>query len=203
MNEGTGWARRYHWLSSAMPDFVCEPHAAVCSDRRGQAVLNLVAQESEEARRTTALLSTEHPDKLVGEIEKLQTLALPRHHEVLVSELRPESLRRILIKTYERSPQDFRRLLEIEGVGPKTIRALALISELVYGVKASVRDPAKFSFAHGGKDGYPYPVDRANYDRSIQVLREAVNKAKIGDRERMEAIRRLAGIGGQGSGIRG
>ncbi len=88
-------------------------------------------------------------------------------------------------------PENFEKLLGMTGVGPKTIRALSLISELVYGSKPSFSDPAKFSFAHGGKDGYPYPVDRKNYDRSIEVLEKAIRKAKIGQRDKLEALRRL------------
>ncbi len=192
MNGDTGWARRYHWLSDAMPSFVCEPHSGICSERREKQVLNMVARESEQARQVTAALSQESPERLVREIERMQSLSLPRHHELGVRELRPDSLRRILLRSYERQPQDFRQLLEVRGVGPRAIRALALIAELVYGVRASTRDPAKFSFAHGGKDGYPYAVDRDTYDRSIEVLREAVNRARVGDREKLEALRRLA-----------
>jgi len=192
MNDETGWARRYHWLSDAMESFVCEPHAGVCAEQPARQMLNLVARESEQARRVTASLSLERPDRLAREIERMQSLSLPRHHQVLVSELRPDSLRRIWLKSYERQPHDFQELLEVRGVGPTAIRALALIAELVYGVPASVRDPAKFSFAHGGKDGHPYPVDRETYDRSIEILREAVNRARIGDREKLEALRRLA-----------
>ena len=196
MNEATRWARRYHWLSTRLSDFVCEPHAAVCTERPAQQVLNMVAEESEEARRTTALLSQERPDKLAGEIRQLQTLDLPRRHEVLVRDLRPESVERILLKSYERQPQDFRSLLEVRGVGPKTIRALALVAELVYGVKGSTRDPARYSFAHGGKDGHPYPVDRPTYDRSIEALREIIGRARVGNRERMDALRRLSRFSG-------
>jgi hypothetical protein len=191
MNEDTAWARRYHWLSDEMDSFVCEPHRGVCSEGAAQQVLNLVARESEQARQTTAVLSQEKPERLAHEIERMQSLSLPRHHEVLVGELRPDSLKRILLKSYERQPQDFQQLLEVRGIGPKAIRALALIADLVYGVPASTRDPATFSFAHGGKDGYPYPVDRETYDRSIEILREAINKARIGDREKLDALRRL------------
>ena len=197
MNEGTGWARRYHWLSTGVSDFVCEPHAAVVSDRRGQMVLNMVAQESGEARRASALLAAEPPDKLVYELRRAQELSLPGRHGIEPADIRLESFARILLKAYERPPQDFEALLGVRGVGPKTIRALALIADLVYGAKASVRDPATFSFAHGGKDGIPYPVDRSTYDRSIEVLRDAVNRAKVADRERLNALRRLARYRGE------
>ncbi|MCX6376400.1 MAG: DUF763 domain-containing protein, partial [Armatimonadetes bacterium] len=174
MNETNHWARRYHWLSSGVTDFVCEPHAAVCSDSRDQLVLNMVAGEAEDSRRTSAMLASEPPEKLAREIVRMQELTLPSHHAVLVSDLNPRSVERILLKAYERRPEDFRSLLEVRGVGPKTIRALAMIADLVYGSPASTRDPAKFSFAHGGKDGFPYPVNRRVYDRSIEVIKKAV-----------------------------
>ncbi len=192
MNEQNRWARRYHWLSSSLESFVCEPHAAVCSDSRGQLVLNMVAEEADDSRRTTALLAGENPEKLGKQIEKVSALTLSPKHEVLVSDLNPRSVSRILLKAYERKPADFRQLLEIEGVGPKTIRALAMIADLVYGVPACTRDPARFSFAHGGKDGHPYPVDRRIYDRSIGVVKRAVEHARIGEREKVEALRRLS-----------
>jgi len=192
MNESNRWARRYHWLSSGVQDFVCEPHAAVCSDARGQLVLNMVAREAEDSRKTSAALASEPPDKLAREIERMQELSLAKHHAVLVSDLNPRSLGRILLKAYERKPENFRQLLEIQGVGPKSVRALAMIADLVYGAPASTRDPAKFSFAHGGKDGHPYPVDRRNYDRSIEVMKKAVERARVGDREKVDALRRLS-----------
>ncbi len=191
MNGESGWARRYHWLSSGVKDFVDEPHAAVVAERKEQLVLNLVAHESEEARKATARLAAEPPAKLVQELRKAQELSLPARHDILPADIRPESFERALLKTYERPPQNFEALLATQGVGPKTIRALALIADLVYGAKASVRDPATFSFAHGGKDGIPYPVDRETYDKSIEMLRDTVDRAKMEDREKLEALRRL------------
>jgi hypothetical protein len=192
MNDATGYARRYHWLSTDVDDFVCEPHSAVCAESGGQQVLNLVAEESDEARRTSALLAAEPPEKLVGELRRAQELDLPARHHLIPADIRPASFERTLAKVYEHPPADFEALLATPGVGPKTIRALALLADLLYGATTSVRDPATFSFAHGGKDGVPYPVDRETYDRSIEVLREAVNRAKIDDRERLAALRRLA-----------
>jgi len=193
MNENTRWARRYHWLSYTMPDFVCEPHQAICSDYQGP-VLNMVAWESAGAREASAFLSQQRPEALVGEIRRLQSLALPQRHHLLLADLHPDYLKKIFLKTYEHQPQNFETLLGIEGVGPKTIRALALIAELMYGAPASVRDPARFSFAHGGKDRHPFPIDRETYDRSIEALRAAVAQAKLGNREKLEAIRRLAAL---------
>ena len=202
MNEGTGWARRYHWLSTGVRDFVDEPHAAVVTERKAQLVLNMVAHESEEARRTSAALAAERPEKLAGELRRMQELSLPGRHGIMTADMRPESFARIMLKGYERPPESFEALLARPGVGPKTIRALALIADLVYGAKASVRDPASYSFAHGGKDGIPYPVDRKTYDQSIEVLREAVDRAKLADREKLEALRRLARHAGEGGGRR-
>lgn len=192
MHDTNGMARRYHWLSSGVEDFVNEPHAAICAEDRGQLVLNMTASEADESRRTTALLAGEHPDKILKEAAKLTELAMPRPHPLPSTEINPRYLHKILLKTYERKPEDFKNLLEIEGVGPATVRALALIADLVYGIPASTRDPARFSFAHGGKDGFPYPVDRQNYDRSISVMKSAVEKAKMGEREKVEAVKRLA-----------
>lgn len=191
MNPYKLWARRYHWLSSKVLDFVCEPHAGIASDYRLK-TLNMVARESSKTREVSACLARERPENLIKTIGKLQTLDLPAEHEVLVKNLRRESLRQIMLKTYEVGPGNFEELLGITGVGPKTIRALALISELIYGAPPSWQDPAKYSFAHGGKDGYPYPVDRQTYEKSIEILRVAVKKAKIEKREKLNALRQLA-----------
>lgn len=191
MNPETRFARRYHWLGSRVQDFVCEPHSAICSDYKSR-VVDLVAKDSVEAREGIALLSTQSPDKTIKELKRIQTLNLPREHQVLTRDLHPQALRKILISTYERQPRDFETLLGLHKVGPKTIRALALISELLYGTPISHKDPARFSFAHGGKDGHPYPIDRKVYDKSIEVLRNAISRAKVGDRERFGALRRLS-----------
>lgn len=191
MNEATRYARRYHWLSDELKNFVCEPHLAICCDEKRRP-LNMVAEESEETRKVATELSREKPDRLLFTLKKLQRLDMPGSHPIGAHDLHPDSLSRIFLKTYERQPGSFEKLLGMEGVGPKTIRALALISDLVYGVAPSFRDPVKYSFAHGGKDGYPYPVDRELYDKSIDILRKAVSHAKVGQRERMEAIKRLS-----------
>ncbi len=191
MNTQTRLARRYHWLSQGVRDFVCEPHAAICCDGRGEA-LNMVAQESQEAREATTFTSQERPERLVRELERLQNLDLPAHHYVSLKDIDPHRLSKIFLSTYDRQPQDFEELLGMPGVGPKTIRALSLMAELLYGAKPSFRDPVRFSFAHGGKDGHPYPVDREGYDRSIAILEEATRRAKVGEKERLAALRRLA-----------
>lgn len=188
-----GWARRYHWLSDNVADFVCEPHSGVACDLRRPS-LNLVAKASDDCRVVSTKLSQEKPEKLISYLEKMQTLNLPSRHAVVVKNFKKESLKKIFLKTYDQKPNNFESLLGISGVGPKTIRALALISELVYGAKPSLEDPAKFSFAHGGKDGTPYPVDRENYQKSIDFLSKAVKKAKIGQTEKLAAFRRLTKV---------
>ncbi len=191
MNEATRYARRYHWLSEAVDDFVCEPHAAICSQGMGEA-LNLVARESALARTTiTSIAAEEKPEATLSHLSRLQTLDLPSRHHLALQDIHPDRLGKTLLIPYERKPKGFEELLMLEGVGPKTMRALSLISELVYGIPASFRDPARYSFAHGGKDGYPFPVDRRTYDSSIEFLAQAVRRAKIGDREKVEALRRL------------
>ncbi|MBI4295842.1 MAG: DUF763 domain-containing protein [Chloroflexi bacterium] len=194
MNETNHYARRYHWHSEAVTNFVNEPHSAILSETRGQA-LNLVAGESESARTTIARIATEEkPERLLADLKKLTTLNLPAHHYLNTADLRPDSLSKILLSTYERQPRDFEQLLGLSGVGPKTIRALSLISELIWGVAPSYRDPARYSFAHGGKDGIPYPVDRQTYDQSIEILRKAISKAKLDPREKNEAMNKLRGF---------
>jgi hypothetical protein len=195
MNEVNRYARRYHWLGETVDSFVNEPHSAVLSEATAQA-LNLVASESDPARSTiTGIAKEEKPEKTLAELKKLKTLSLPARHQILVDDLHPDSLSRILLSAYERQPEDFERLLGLSGVGAKTLRALSLISELVHGVAPSYRDPARYTFAHGGKDGIPYPVDRETYDRSIELLSGAIRKARLGLNEKDQALRRLNKIG--------
>lgn len=138
MNETTRYARRYHWLGEAVSSFINEPHSAILSEARGQA-LNLVASESDPARTTiTDIVTEQKPQDILADLKRLKTLDLPPHHPIGVHDLHPDSLSKILLSTYERQPHDFEQLLGLRGVGPKTIRALSLISELVYGVTCRV-----------------------------------------------------------------
>ncbi|MEW6096585.1 MAG: DUF763 domain-containing protein [bacterium] len=191
MNGTNRYARRYHWLSDDVMDFVCEPHTAICCDHQGKP-LNMVALESEEARGATTFISKEKPEKVISELKKTQNLDLPSHHQVLLQDINPDKLSKILLKTYEQQPANFEQLLGMKGVGAKTIRALSLISELIYGTHVSFRDPVRYSFAHGGKDGHPYPVNKVNYDTSIDILHKAISSAKIGQTEKRDAIKRLS-----------
>ena len=185
------FARRYHWYSESLRSLTLDPHAAICSDLHLQRTLNLVAAESEPAQAVITELSREQPEKLVTELHKLQTLSLPSHHEVDVRDLRPESIEKILLKTYEAKANDFQTLLGMPGVGAKTLRALTLIAEITHGTPASWKDPVKFSFAHGGKDGHPYPVNRQVYEASIEFLRKTVERAKIDKGEKDDSLKRI------------
>ena len=185
------FARRYHWYSESLRSLTLDPHAAICSDLHLQRTLNLVAAESEPAQTVITELSREQPEKLVTELHKLQTLSLPSHHEVDVRDLRPESIEKILLKTYEAKANDFQTLLGMPGVGAKTLRALTLIAEITHGTPASWKDPVKFSFAHGGKDGHPYPVNRQVYEASIEFLRKTVERAKIDKGEKDASLKRI------------
>jgi hypothetical protein len=192
MRENDSTARRYHWLGERMSDFVNEPHAAIASEGSAQQVLNLVAGESSDARSASAEFARTEPRAVNREIARMITLSLPSRHWVDIErDINPAHLKKVLLSTYEAAPQNFEQLLAVPGVGPKAVRALALVADVVYGKPASLRDPARFSFAHGGKDGHPYPVNRAVYDHSIEWLRDAVGKAKVGRSEKMYALKRL------------
>jgi hypothetical protein len=191
MNTYNRWARRYHWLGKDISSFVCEPHKAICCDHKNK-TLNMIAKESQSAREISTYLAKQKPKFLLKEIYRLKTLSLPKQHQVFLSNLDPKHLNKVLLRTYEYKPENFEQLLGINGVGPKTIRSLALISELIYGKPASKKDPVKFSFAHGGKDGYPYKIDRIHYQRSIDILHRSLSEAKIGRNQKLKAIKRLA-----------
>jgi hypothetical protein len=127
----------------------------------------------------------------VSELVRLKHLALPRRHEILLADIAPDRLGGILTKTYEAQAADFRELLMLPGVGAKTLRALSLVAELVHGAAPSFDDPARFAFAHGGKDGHPYPVDRPLYDQTIELMQRAIRRAKLEPKEELQALRRL------------
>src|SRR5215217_4343831 len=194
MSDANGMARRYHWLAATVRSYVNEPHAAICADLQAP-TLNLVAAESDPVRGASAELSCQKPGVVLSALRQLPVLTMPRRHAVLIADVNTHYLEKILLKTYERAPENFETLLGMEGVGARTLRALALTSEIIYGTPASTRDPARFSFAHGGKDGFPFPVDRDTYDKTVDVLRNAVTKAGIDRSERVAALKRLVRFG--------
>lgn len=191
MNPENHMARRYHWLGSKVYDFVEEPESAICCDRKENRVLNLVDKESRGVRETSVEVVNQRVNCLLKDAEKLDILELPQRHFLYPADFNTKRLKKIFLQINEQQPQNFECLLGTKGVGPKTIRALSLISELIYGKKPSYKDPARYSFSHGGKDGVPYPIDRTTYDQSIKFLTEAVNKAKIDNSDKLQALRRL------------
>jgi hypothetical protein len=188
MNEVKGTARRYHWQVPRR--FDADPHAAVAGPRE-ERVLNLVASEAESNRRASAQLAREGPGPVLRELGRMRELEMPHRHAVRAADLHPDRLERVLVSAYETQPQDYTALLAVPGVGAKGLRALALVAELTYGEPASVRDPVSFAFAHGGKDGTPFPVDRETYDATIESLRRALGQARAGRSEKVAALKRL------------
>lgn len=193
-------ARRYHWLSDRVRSFVDEPQAAICCDERGKEVLDLSAKGSGEARKISVDLVKDNPihlrkyfkgqNTLADFTGELPALSLPSHHEVLGMDISERGWK-ALISAYELQPGNYEELVALQGMGGKSLRALALLSQLLYGTEMSWEDPARFSYAHGGKDGYPYPVDRGNYDESVSFLKGAIEGAKLERKEKYEAFRRL------------
>ena len=195
-------ARRYHWLSENVKDFVVEPHDAVVGDMKRDVVLDMTARESEGCRKTSTDIAKEEPKKL-----RKTLLSIRPVHQRSLQEWIPEpvgkgyavdafSLPRSLNwktvkRVYDFQPRNYEELLGVRGVGPATVRALALVSELIYGEKPCWEDPIKYSFCVGGKDGVPYPVDRATYDETIELLGNAIKQAKVGNKEKLNAVKRL------------
>lgn len=194
-------ARRYHWLSEKVRQFVVEPHSAIVGDSKRQTVLDMTARESEGSREASVDLARESPKRLMRMAMSIRLQCQKSLDEWMPSAATtalPEVLSmpwninwRAMERVYEFQPSNYEELLGLRGVGPATVRGLALIAELVYGEKPSWRDPVKYSFAYGGKDGVPFPVDRGAMDESIQILRQSVQEAKIGNKEKLQSLKRL------------
>lgn len=208
MNDENKYARMYHWLSEDVGKYVEEPHQGICCDKVQPESLDMTAYESEESRDISVDLLCDNPEHLKKYFkdktpllnesqtrldEYITEFKMPRHHPVLDMDLSDREFE-VLKRAYEIQPSNYEDMLSLEGMGPKKIRALALISDLVYGSKPSWKDPVKYSFTHGGKDGYPYPVDREVYDHSIQTLKEALEGAKLERKDKYNAIKRLEGL---------
>jgi hypothetical protein len=219
MNPANVSARRYHWFSANVDDLVCEPHTGIVTAAKRRQALNLTARDSEDTRSLSVefvssgyrLLAKDieilrkhssHLSKMVSlksEGEQLTFLQLEdtefKAHPVVCEDFsKSRYLEKIFSKLCDYQPESYERLLAVRGVGPKTIRALALVAEVIYGAKPSYEDPARYSFAHGGKDATPYPVDRETYDRTIATLAQAVARSNISPYEKDRAIKRITSV---------
>ncbi len=218
LNDRSGMARRYHWHSATVKDFVNEPHTGIVGEHQGT-IMNLVDAEATPAQRAMLEIAHEHPEKtlreaaiIAGSAEPLSTsstgvppvnhaqdasvtfprhLRLPAHHEVRSINVNLKRLGAVLAVAYERDLHDFAELLLVEKLGPRTLQSLALVAEVVHGAPSRFDDPARFSFAHGGKDGHPFKVPLRTYDASLDFLRNSLDRARVGDREKLDGFRRL------------
>jgi hypothetical protein len=204
LNEQTGMARRYHWHSASVKDFVAQPHTGIVGEHQGT-IMNLVDAQAKPAQTAMLDITREHPDKTLHDasliagtadgpsaLSSTRHLQMPAHHEVRATNVDLKRLGAVLAVAYERDLHDFAELLLVEKLGPRTLQSLALVAEVVHGAPSRFDDPARFSFAHGGKDGTPFPVDRATYDQTIEVLGRALDRAKLDRAEKVRAFRRLA-----------
>jgi uncharacterized protein len=187
LNEASGLARRYHWHSPTVRDFVNEPHTGIVGPNEGT-ILNLVDGRAQPARSAILSIAAEHPERTLQEIRQL---VLPRHHEVRANDVDLRRLGAVLAVSYERQLRDFASLLLTENLGPRTLQTLALVAEVVHGAPARFSDPARFSFALGGKDGHPFPVPLKTYEESLAVLRRGLDEAKLGRSEKSGGFKRL------------
>jgi uncharacterized protein len=188
LNDASGMARRYHWHSTQFQSYLNNPHAGVTGENQGL-ILNLADELAAPARNGIVSLGKENPDKMMVEARKI---IMPRHHEVRASDVNMKRLGAILTMAHEKNITQFEPFLLLEGVGPRAIQSLTLVSEVIYGSPTRFNDPARFSFAHGGKDGHPFPVPLKVYDESIRVLKTAVEKSKLGETDKQKAIQQLS-----------
>jgi uncharacterized protein len=174
LNDRTAMARRYHWHSAAVKDFVAEPHTGIVGQHQGT-VMNLVDAHAKPAQRAMLQIAGENPERTLGEIRHLK---MPAHHDVRAQDVDLKRLGAVLAVAYDRGLHDFAELLLLEKLGPRTLQSLALVAEVIHGAPTRFDDPARFSFAHGGKDGHPFPVPLKTYDESLAFLRNALDRAK-------------------------
>src|SRR6266496_2729949 len=193
MREDSATARRYHWHSSSLQSFVEEPHTGICGENQGN-ILNMAAAEAGPARNGIMNIAHEHTKKMISEV---QQLIMPAHHDVRAANVDLKRLGTVLWLAHEKQTENFEELLLLEGLGPRTLQSLALVSEVIYGTPSRFKDPARFSFAHGGKDGHPFPVPIKVYDETINTLQTAIQKAKLGQSDKQQAIKALTKIAQQ------
>ena len=203
MNVNTKTARRYHWSSENLRSFIEEPHSGITGESEGL-ILNLTDRHAKSTRERILSFTKENPDRMISEIKnimkhensiheinKQRTITMPAHHDVKAEDVNLKRLGAVLATAYEAEPKDFESLLLTQGLGPRTIQSLTLVSEIIYGTPSRFEDPARFSFAHGGKDGHPFPVPLKVYDESIRVLNESIARSKLGYKDKSECIKRL------------
>lgn len=190
MNPMSKTARRYHWQSENLKSFVNEPHTFIYGENQGN-ILNLTASTALKTRESILELTTESPQKIIREV---QHLVMPNHHDVRMKDVNMKRLGAMLWATHENKPEDFEELIMLKGMGPSALQSLALVSEVIYGTPSRFEDPARFSFAHGGKDGHPFPVPIKIYDETISTLEKAIQRAKIGNSDKLQAIQKLSEI---------
>jgi hypothetical protein len=187
LNDATGLARRYHWHSAAVQDFTVEPHSAIVGTPAGP-IQNLVDRRAVPAQQALLAVAADDPGRTLAAVRRLE---MPAHHDVRASDVNARRLGAVLALAHERDLRDFASLLLVEQLGPRTLQSLALVAEVVHGTPTRFDDPARFAFAHGGKDGHPFPVPLHVYDESIGVLRRALDAAKVGRTDKLDGLRRL------------
>jgi hypothetical protein len=198
LNDRTGMARRYHWHSATVKDFVAQPHSGIVGEHQGT-IMNLVDAKAKPAQTAMLDITREHPERILRQVRQVASLApqiprhlrLPQHHEVRPNNVDLKRLGAVLAVAYERGLHDFAELLLLEKLGPRTLQSLSLVAEVVHGAATRFDDPARFSFAHGGKDGHPFPVPLKTYDESLNFLRRSLDAAKVGNSEKLDGFRRL------------
>jgi hypothetical protein len=187
MSDASSTARRYHWHSEQLTSFVDDPHTSIYGKNTGL-ILNMTDKLADTSRNGVMQIAAENPEKMLREISKL---VMPDHHDVKAKDVDLKRLGAVLWLAHEKQPSDFEDLLLLQGLGPRTLQSLALVSEVIHGTPSRFKDPARFSFAHGGKDGHPFPVPTKVYDETIGILQNAVYKSKLGLSEQNGAIKCL------------
>ena len=191
MNDNTGYARRYHWHSQAFSDFLNEPHTSVIGNNQGP-ILNLTAGEATETKSGILELTKEKPKAIMKEAQRF--VMMPSHHDVRAEDVDLKRLGSILALAHDTDIRNFDELLLLWGVGPRTLQSLTLVSEVIHGTPSRFSDPARFSFAHGGKDGHPFPVPLNTYDETLSILKTAISRSKIGNSDKSKAIKSLTTV---------
>jgi uncharacterized protein len=203
LNDSTGYARRYHWHSANVKDFVHDPHTAIVGHPQGE-IMNLVDERADPAQKAMIELTRERPELLLREVQRMisstpssapsqpsPALVMPRHHDVRAEDVDLKRLGAVLATAHERELHEFSELLLTEKLGPRTLQSLALVAEVIHGAPSRFTDPARFSFAHGGKDGHPFPVPLKTYDETLSVLRRGLDAAKLNLTEKTGGMKRL------------